>query len=50
MVNWLLTKSNRKMSLNIRIHWDITGGMWLVVGVKILDSKFKGGTNNGGRS
>jgi hypothetical protein len=37
-------------NLNIRIHRDITGEMGLVVGVKILDSKFKGDTNNGGRS
>ncbi len=32
-----------KGNLNIRIHRDITGGMWFGV-----DSNFYGGTNNGG--
>jgi hypothetical protein len=31
MIEGLLTKSNRKMNLNIRIHRDITGEMWFGV-------------------
>jgi hypothetical protein len=31
----MLTKSNRKMSLNIRTHRDITGEMWFGGGVDI---------------
>jgi hypothetical protein len=36
MISRLLTKSKRKMSLNIRIHRDITGGVWVGVGVDLL--------------
>jgi hypothetical protein len=43
-----LTSYIIKGNLNIRIHRDITGEMW--VGMFWINSNFKGGTNNEGRS
>ncbi len=44
MINWLVTKSNRKSELNIRVHRDITGEMWFGVGLVELT------TNKNGRA